>query len=33
VTHQMSLLYDCDLVIIMEDGEVTKTGHPSELTK
>lgn len=29
VTHQISFLYDCDHVIIMEDGKVKLTGHPS----
>lgn len=33
VTHQISFLYDCDQVIIMEDGRVRQTGHPSELIK
>ena len=33
VTHQINFLYDCDQVIIMEEGRVKKTGHPSELTK
>jgi ATP-binding cassette, subfamily C (CFTR/MRP), member 4 len=32
VTHQISFLYDCDQVIIMDEGSVVKTGHPSELT-
>ena len=33
VTHQISCLYDCDQVIIMEEGKVKRTGHPSELTE
>lgn len=32
VTHQISLLYDCDQVIIMDDGRVRKQAHPSQLT-
>lgn len=32
VTHQIGFLYDCDHVIIMEDGRVRKAGRPSELT-
>lgn len=32
VTHQISFLYDCDQVIIMDDGKIVKTGPPSALT-
>lgn len=32
VTHQISFLYDCDHVIIMDEGKVSKTGSPSALT-
>jgi ATP-binding cassette subfamily C (CFTR/MRP) protein 4 len=31
VTHQIAFLYDCDQIIIMEDGGVRKTGTPKEL--
>jgi ATP-binding cassette subfamily C (CFTR/MRP) protein 4 len=31
VTHQIGFLYDCDVVIIMEEGMVRKMGHPFEL--
>jgi ATP-binding cassette subfamily C (CFTR/MRP) protein 4 len=33
VTHQIAFLYDCDRVIIMEDGAVKKQGTPKELEK
>ena len=31
VTHQIGFLYDCDRVIIMEDGAVKMEGTPKEL--
>jgi ATP-binding cassette, subfamily C (CFTR/MRP), member 4 len=31
VTHQIGFLYDCDQVIIMEDGGIKKMGTPKEL--
>lgn len=33
VTHQISYLKDCDIVIIMEGGKVSKKGSPSALAK
>jgi ATP-binding cassette subfamily C (CFTR/MRP) protein 4 len=32
VTHQIGFLYDCDQVIIMDEGRVRAAGRPSELT-
>lgn len=31
VTHQISYMYDCDKVIIMEDGRVTEFDEPENL--
>lgn len=31
VTHQIGLLYDCDQVIIMDEGSIRKMGTPKEL--
>lgn len=31
VTHQISYLYGCDQVIIMEDGRIAECGHPEKL--
>lgn len=33
VTHQIGFLYDCDQVIIMEEGGVRKIGTPLELAE
>jgi ATP-binding cassette subfamily C (CFTR/MRP) protein 4 len=33
VTHQISFLYDCDEIIIMDGGAVKKMGTPSEMSK
>lgn len=31
VTHQVGYLYDCDEVIVMEEGRVKAKGSPSKL--
>ena len=31
VTHQISYMYDCDEVVIMEDGKVVEFGNPENL--
>ena len=33
VTHQISFLYHCEKIIIMEDGAIKKMGSPSEISK
>ena len=31
VTHQISYLFECDRVVIMEDGEIMKNCNPSNI--
>lgn len=31
VTHQVSYLYDCDEIIIMDNGKITERGSPEKL--
>jgi ABC-type transport system involved in cytochrome bd biosynthesis fused ATPase/permease subunit len=33
VTHQIGILYDCDQVIILENGAVKTKGSPSLLSR
>lgn len=33
MTHQIGYLYDCDNVIIMDDGAVSASGSPISLSK
>ena len=31
VTHQISYLFECDQIVIMQDGQILHKGHPDQL--